>query len=175
MSIECKYTRTAQGDNGSVLPLSNTTTQPLIYMPALNAGAKTDRFVWRRPSLPESSYYYDFADYPMTVEFKIDAVNDVLYVNGNSVKSGMIADMNGYTSPYQSDSNLYMLSIDGTYGGMGKVYYLKIYDTTQVYRDLVPVWNNGVAGMWDKQNSVFYSNYKTGTVKCGKVVESKWF
>lgn len=174
MSIESKYTRTAMGAYGSVLPLSNSTTQPLIYMPALNASAKTDRFVWRRQSLPEASYYYDFADYPVTIEFKVDAVNDVLTVNNNVVKTGMIAAMNGYESPYESNSNLYMLSINGTYGGMGKVYYLKLYDATQVYRDLVPVWKDGVACMYDKQNNVYYSNTKTGTVTAGKIIESEW-
>ena len=174
MSIESKYTRTGMGVSGSVLPLSNSTTMPLVYMPALNASAKTDRFVWRRPSFPESSYYLDFADYPMTVEFKVDAVNDILYVDGVSVKTGMIEAMNGYTSPYQSDSNLYMLSINGTYGGMGKVYYLKLYDTTQVYRDLIPAWKDGVVGMYDKQNDTHYSNTKTGTVICGKIVEPEY-
>ena len=174
MSIEAKYTRTEMGVSGSVLPLSNTTTQPLIYMPALNASSKNDRFVWRRPGLPEASYYYDFADYPMTVEFKVDAVNDALTVNGNVVKTGMIAAMNGYTSPYESNSNLYMLSINGTYGGMGKVYYLKLYDETQVYRDLIPVWKDGVACVYDKQNNVYYSNTKTGTVTCGKIVEPEY-
>ena len=175
MSIESKYTRTAQGLSGSVLPLSNSTTQPLIYMPALNANSKTDRFVWRRSGLPEASYYYDFADYPMTVEFKVDAVNDVLTVNDNVVKTGMIAAMNGYESPYESSSNLYMLSINGTYGGMGKVYYLKLYEGTQIYRDLVPVWKDGAACMYDKQNDTYYSNTKTGTVICGKIIESEWF
>lgn len=174
MSIESKYTRTAMGVSGSVLPLSNSTTMPLIYMPALNANSKTDRFVWRRSGLPESSYYYDFADYPMTVEFKVDAENDALTVNDNVVKTGMIASMNGYTDPYESNSNLYMLSINGTYGGMGKVYYLKLYDTTQVYRDLIPVWKDGVACMYDKQNNVYYSNFKTGTVTAGKIIESEW-
>jgi len=174
MSIESKYTRTAMGVSGSILPLSNTTTQPLIYMPALNASSKNDRFVWRRSGLPESSYYYDFTDYPMTVEFKVDAVNDVLTVNGNIAKTGMIAAMNGYTDPYESYSNLYMLSINGTYGGMGKVYYLKIYDTTQVYRDLIPVWKDGVACMYDKQNNVYYSKTYTGTVICGKIVEPEY-
>ena len=175
MSIESKYTRTAMGISGSVLPLSNSTTMPLIYMPALNAGAKTDRFVWRRPSLPEVSYYYDFADYPMTVEFKVDAVNDALTVNDNVVKTGMIASMNGYTDPYESNSNLYMLSINGTYGGMGKVYYLKLYDATQVYRDLVPAYKDGNVGMYDKQNGNHYTNNKTGSVTMGKIIESRWF
>ena len=174
MSIESKYTRTDMGVSGSILPLSNSTTQPLIYMPALNASAKTDRFVWRRPSLPESSYYYEFDSYPMTVEFKVDAINDALYVNDTLVKSGMIAAMNGYTSPYESYSNLYMLSINGTYGGMGKVYYLKLYDTTQIYRDLIPAYKDGIIGMYDRQNGVFYSNSKTGTVVSGKIIEPKF-
>lgn len=174
MSIESKYTRTGMGVSGSILPLSNSTTQPLIYMPALNASAKTDRFVWRRSGLPEASYYYDFADYPVTIEFKVDAVNDALTVNGNVVKTGMIAAMNGYTDPYESNSNLYMLSINGTYGGMGKVYYLKLYDTTQVYRDLIPVWKDGVACMYDKQNNVYYSKTYTGTVICGKIIEPEY-
>ena len=178
MSIECKYTRTAQGDSGSILPLSNTTTAPLIYFPALDASQKVDHFVFRRAGYTEQRQDKIFDSYPVTTEYKLDAINDVLYIDGVSAKTGMIAGMNGYSSPYQSDSNLYMLSINGSYGGLGKVYYLKIYDETQVYRDLVPVWNNGVAGMYDKEHNVFYANIKTsttGTVIAGGIIESRWF
>ena len=175
MSIEGKYTRTAMGDAGSVLPLSTSTTNPVLYLPALTANGTTDRFVWRRGGYSEQNYFYNFSNYPLTINFKLDAVNDALYVNGSKVKTGMIAGMNGYSSPYESASNLYMLSIDGNYGGMGEVYPLKIYDTTQVYRDLIPARKDGSCGMYDKEHDVFYSNYKSGTIVCGKVVESRWF
>lgn len=173
MSIEGKYTRTAMGDSGSVLPLSTSTTNPVLYFPALNANAKTDRFVWRRGGYNEQNYYYSFSDYPFTVNFKLDAVNDELYVNGSKVKTGMIAGMNGYSSPYESASNLYMLSIAGNYGGLGKVYPLKIYDTTQVYRDLIPAWKDGSYGMYDKEHDVLYTNIKGGTIAIGKIKDKR--
>ena len=174
MSIEGKYTRTAQGDSGSVLPLSNNTTNPLIYFPALSAGAMIDRFVFRRNGYSEQRKDKTFSSYPVTTEFKLDAVNDILYIDGAVAKTGMIAGMGGYTSPYESSSNLYMLSIDGTYGGMGKVYPLKIYDTEQVYRDLVPAFKDGSIGMYDKEHGVFYTNTKEGTIIGGKIVEPEY-
>ena len=174
MSIKGKYTRTEQGDSGSVLPLSNNTTNPLIYFPALDAGQKVDRFVWRRTGYTEQRKDKTFSAYPVTTEFKLDAVNDVLYIDGASAKTGMIAGMGGYSSPYESYSNLYMLSIAGNYGGLGKVYYLKLYDTTQTYRDLVPAWKDGSLGMYDKQNDVLYTISGSGTVVLGKIVESEW-
>lgn len=175
MSIKLKYSRTDMGASGSVLPLSTSTTSPVLYFPALNANAKTDRFVWRRGGYTEQNYYMSFASYP-TDDFEVflDATLDKLYINGTNIKSGMIAGMNGYNSPYQSASNLYVFSIDGTYGGLGKVYYVKIYDTTQVYRDLIPAWKDGSLGFYDKQNDVFYTNTKqSGTFVAGKIQPMK--
>ena len=176
MSIKLKYMRDSQGDSGSVLPLSNNTTPPLIYFPALNASAKTDRFVWRRTGYTEQRQDITFTSYPMAdQEIYLDAVNDKLYINDTEVKSGMIAGMGGYTSPYESSSNLQMLSINGSYCGLGKIYYVQLYDTTQVYRDLVPAWKDGQFGMYDKENDVLYQNNKTaGTIVSGKIVESKY-
>lgn len=175
MSIECKYTRTEQGDSGSVLPLSNNTTAPLIYLPALDAGSMKDRFVWRRGGYNEQRADKEFSGYPVTTEFKVDAINDILYIDDAVALTGMIAAMNGYESPYESNSNLFMLSINGIYGGLGKIYYLKLYDTTQVYRDLIPAWKDGQFGMYDKENNVLYQNIKTdGTIVSGKIIESEY-
>lgn len=176
MSIKFKYTRTGMGTSGAVLPLTTNTTNPVAYFPALDGTKNIERFVLRRPNYNEQKYIFYFSSYPFTKEVFFDAVNDILYIDGENVKEGMIAGMDGYSNPYQSSSNLYMLSIDGSFGGLGKVYYVQLYDTTQVYRDLVPAWKDGSFGMYDKENSVLYTNTKSaGTIVSGKIIESKWF
>ena len=176
MNIALKYMRTAQGDSGSVLPLTNTTTSPLIYFPALNANAKTDRFVWRRGGYNEQKYSLEFTAYPTPdYEVLLDADHDNLYIDGTLVLSGMINGMAGYASPYESYSNLMMFSINKTYGGLGKVYYVKIWDKYQIYRDLVPAWKDGEFGMYDRAHDVLYKDTGGGTVVLGKISESHYF
>ena len=176
MNIALKYMRTAQGESGSVFPLTNTTTNPLIYFPALNAGAKTDRFVWRRTGYTEKNYYLKFTAYPTPdYEVLLDADHDKLYIDGTLVQSGMIDGMAGYASPYESNSNLMMFSINKTYGGLGKVYYVKIWDKYQTYRDLVPAWKDGEFGMYDRAHDVLYKNTGGGTAVLGKISESHYF
>jgi len=178
MSIRGKFTRDDQGASGSVLLVTNTTTAPLIYFPALNANSKQDRYVWRRSGYSEQSYYLSFANYPFTQEVVLDAVNDTLTVNGTLVKSGMIAGMGGYTSPYSSSSNMYMFSITGSYAGNGKIYYLKIDDGSTPVFDLIPAYKDSKAGVYNKIDGTFYANASTNAnaaLTAGKIVESEWF
>jgi len=176
MTIEGKYTRDDYGNNGSVMLLTTTTTQPLIYLPALS-GYTTERYVWRRPGYSEQSYMISTITYPFTCEMKVDAINDVLTLNGNVVKTGMIAGMNGYDSPYESDSNMYMFSIISTYSGDGKVYYLKITDGTTPLFDLIPAYKDGEAGFYNKVNGTFYKNASTDStakLTAGKIIEPEF-
>lgn len=177
MSIRGKFTRDAMGASGSVLLVTNTTTPPLIYFPALTAGGAPDRYVWRRSGYSEQRYDYDFTGYPVTEEAVLDAINDTLTVNGDIVKTGMIAGMNGYSSPYQSNSNLYMFSIVENYAGNGKIYYLQIDDGTTPVMDLVPAYKDGAAGFYNKITGTFYGNASTNTnaaFTAGKIVEHEY-
>lgn len=176
MSIEGKYTRDTSGSQGSVILVTTTTTAPLIYLPALS-GTTTERFVWRRGGYTEQSFFINNITYPYTTEMVVDAVNDTLTLNGNVVKTGMIAGMNGYNSPYESSSNMYMFSIAGTYAGDGKVYYLKITDGTTPVFDLMPAYKDGDAGFYNKVTGVFFKNASTNTstyLVAGKIVEPEY-
>ena len=68
-----------------------------------------------------------------------------------------------------------MFSINKTYGGLGKVYYVKIWDKYQIHRDLVPAWKDGEFGMYDRAHDVLYKNTGGGTVVLGKISESNYF
>ena len=149
MSIRLKFTRVDMGTSGSVV-LATTTTTPLIYLPALNNSSKTDRYVWRRPSVPEQSHTVTFADYPYSAEVYVDAQNDILYIDGIARKTGMIAGMNGYSSPYESASNIYLFSIAGSYWGHSQIYYLKIEENGVAIRDFIPVRKDGAGYMYDR-------------------------
>ena len=54
------------------------------------------------------------------------------------------------------------------------MYYCKIWNNGTLVRDYIPAFKDGVAGMWDKTNSVFYSNAGTGTFSVGKVKEPRY-
>ena len=174
MSIRGKFTRDGMGASGSVLLVTTNTTNPVLYFPALNAGGKTERYVWRRAGYNEQSYFMDFDDYPLTEEAILDAANDTLTVNGEVVLTGMIAGMNGYSSPYQSSSNLYMFSIAENYAGNGKVYYLQINDGSTPLFDLIPAYKDGIVGFYNKVDGTFYSNASSNVsaiLTAGKIVE----
>ncbi|GEM_PF-5401682 len=53
-------------------------------------------------------------------------------------------------------------------GNYGKIYYVKIYEGNTLKRHFVPcVDNNGVAGLYDKQNKKFYKNNGSGSFSIG--------
>ena len=171
LSLKGKLTRTEMGASGSVMLLSTSTTNPVLYFPALNASSKQDRYVWRRNGYSEQSYYYSFDAYPVTEEVYLDAINDKLYLNGSLVKSGMIAGMNGYSSPYESNSNLYLYGIGNTYRGVGKIYYCQIWDNTTLVRDFIPCLdNNGRPCMYDLAGKKTYYNLGTDEFTYGRKI-----
>lgn len=58
--------------------------------------------------------------------------------------------------------------------GAVTMYYCKIWNNNTLVRDYIPCYKDGVLGMWDKANSVFYGNVGTGTFTTSKIVESKY-
>ena len=55
-----------------------------------------------------------------------------------------------------------------------KMYYFKFWLNGGLVRDFVPVFQDGVAGMLDKVNGVFYTNDGTGDFLVGKILEPEY-
>ena len=93
---------------------------------------------------------------PPTGRFLVDKNKAITTINGESFTN------TSYT--FQSDYNLAIFSIvtpNGVDSRMisMKLYSCQIYDDNVLIRDYVPVTDsNGVAGLWDKVNSVFYQS-----------------
>ena len=167
MSVKGKFTRTEQGMTGSVILLSTNTQNPVFYFPGIQSSNKIDRYVWRRNGYTEQSYFLEFSSYPITEEVYLDAINDKLYLNDELVLEDMIAGMGGYDSPYESSSVMGMFGMaDGQFLGAGKVYYCKIWDGTELIRDINPaIDEDGVGFMFDKVTHTCYLNLGTGKFK----------
>ena len=56
----------------------------------------------------------------------------------------------------------------------GNVYGVEITNGQNVVADFIPSIKDGVLGMWDKANGVFYPNAGTGTFTTGKIVEPEY-
>ena len=56
--------------------------------------------------------------------------------------------------------------------GTVRIYSCQLYDNGTLVRDFVPCINNGVAGLYDKVNKVFYSNMGTGNFIAGPEKDS---
>ena len=75
----------------------------------------------------------------------------------------MIAGMNGYNSPYESTSNMYMFAIANSYHGAGKIYYLQINDGGTLVRDFIPVLSpDGEPCMFDRVTGKLFCNQGSG-------------
>ena len=74
-----------------------------------------------------------------------------------------------------SSVNVYLFALNSSniHSGM-KVHYLKIWKADTLYLDLVPVKriSDGVVGLLDKLNNVFYTNAGSGTFVAGKEIQA---
>lgn len=76
-----------------------------------------------------------------------------------------------------SSKTLYMFTYGGspgstTYTNQCRVYYCKIWQSGTLVRDFVPViWGDGVAGMYDKVNGVFYKSITTTEFTAGPEID----
>ena len=88
-------------------------------------------------------------------------------------------NLKAFTS-YTGTWNLYLFALNNTgtspngYFGYGKIWGYTHTRNSSTLVDLIPAFKDGVAGMLDKANNVFYSNAGTGTFTAGKIVESEW-
>ena len=73
-------------------------------------------------------------------------------------------------------STLYMFANQNGLAYPNMIYFCKLWNPTNdtLVRDYIPCYKDGVAGMLDKQNNVFYSNAGTGNFGVGKVVEPEY-
>lgn len=57
----------------------------------------------------------------------------------------------------------------------GKVYYLKIYNSGTLVRNMLPCKNeSGIVGMYDIIEKKFYNNNGTGTFTAGPIATTSW-
>jgi hypothetical protein len=107
-----------------------------------------------------SHYYNGWKDFPISVKFTdrfiLDKDKNVITIGGsNSIT-------HTYTA-FQCAYNMYLFAANtaGTAGtfGKAKLYSCQIYDNGTLVRDFVPVKrSDGVIGLYDKLNNVFYSS-----------------
>lgn len=99
--------------------------------------------------------------------FKID--KNLVYVNGDLVKTYTAS-----TTLSTSNTLIFNRKTSLVDSGPVTIYYCKIWNNNEVVRYLIPCFKDGVAGMLDKANNVFYSNVGSGTFTVGKIVEPKY-
>lgn len=115
-------------------------------------------------NLTSSSTYTHFAKYIFDIKSGAIKVYDD---NGNTLISST-ATASAYAN---ANMPIFGLNRGGTlYYYTLIIYNFKIYDGTTLVRDFVPARRNadGELGMYDKANSVFYTNAGTGTFIAGK-------
>ena len=105
---------------------------------------------------------------------KFDIVCDVL--NKNVIYNGTSYPF-AYTSAL-TNLNIFIFTRNegGSYAdkSTAKCWLFKIYDNGTLVRDFIPCYKDGVLGMLDKVNSVFYQNAGTGTFIKGRIVEPEY-
>ena len=101
----------------------------------------------------------------ITERFKADLNKNIFNVNG--VSYTFTAET--FTCP--NTFTLFAMNNNGTNGYSAhknmKLYSCQIYDNGTIVRDYVPCTQNGVAGLYDIVNGVFYTNSGTGTFAVG--------
>lgn len=112
----------------------------------------------------ETDYNYSL----LGVRHLIDMDKEVLTIDNNRILTGAV-------STFSCKNNLLLLSYDGgvTFTSYGKIYSCQIYDNGTLVRDYIPCMNTeGVYGLYDKVNGVFYAS-ATDSGFTGKWAENK--
>lgn len=110
--------------------------------------------------------------------FTLDANEALMTSADGSVTNGITSEV--VTRTLAGGNNLYVLGTSvnaqkkGTYPCDVKVYGMKIWDNGTLVRDFVPRIVNGVAGLWDSENSEFHgkTSDSVGKVRYGGPIES---
>lgn len=111
--------------------------------------------------------------------FEYNASTKTLTINGTDYVFSSVTALST-----QSNLNIYlftdnsigstMTAYNTTYTLKGKIYYFQYYEGDTLVADFIPVFKNGVAGMLNKVNDVFYTNAGIGSFSVGKIFESKY-
>lgn len=118
------------------------------------------------------------SNYNKTVPFVVDKNKNVTMIDGDIAYTAPTAT---FTAP--KSMTLFAVNNNGTINkGSVRFYYCKIYDNGTLVRDYIPVKNaDGVYGMYDLVNDVFYGNLGTGTflgvelvTSVGQVIDFKY-
>ena len=113
---------------------------------------------------------------PLDSYYKYITNKNTFTAYNSSGSSVFTYNFNASTS-FETQTNLIIGRFDDTapqYIGTVRHKSLKITKNNSLVRDLIPTFQSGSAGMWDKENGVFYSNQGTGDFSVGKIVESEY-
>ena len=103
-----------------------------------------------------------------TKRYKVTMTSSQLFLDDNLQASYSVGD-------FQCEQNAWLMSCYSSSASeyaRGRLYSAKIYDGNTLVRNFIPCKNpDGVIGMWDDVNSVFYGNAGTGSFAAGAEVK----
>lgn len=117
----------------------------------------------------ECTYMHDYQDITLTTVYGRYQVSKNSYTFTANGESTTFSSSGNSTS-----TNLYLLSSDSkTFkAASARIYSCKIEAMSVIYRDFIPCKNaQGVVGLWDDINLVFYGNSGTGAFVAGPEIE----
>ena len=170
----------AQSGLSSILDFEYTDVSETMSM--LDARKGDTRFYLCHSGVPSNTPYFYYG-YGSAVQSSVSPEANTRYLvetslagNSQTMKvDGVQILSNTNSSTYNLNVNLYLFGMNYStpqFLAKAKLYSCKIYNGTLV-RDFTPVFKDGVLGMWDSVNSVFYSNAGTGAFSHGKVAGKK--
>lgn len=110
--------------------------------------------------------------FPINQKFEFEVGNNYVKKNGTTILTGTTI------SSFTGDCPIQILRDNPTGSSTcakGKVYYLKIYNSGTLVRNMLPCKNeSGIVGMYDIIEKKFYNNNGTGTFIAGPIVTTSW-
>lgn len=129
----------------------------------------------------QSGYELYIADYTHTISLWVQASNNSIILNGDSIDENIHTvnfeitentlhlsndDGNEYTDSFNPTNNnkslIQLFSHRGYYNATGRIYSCKIWDNNIMIYDLIPVRKNGVGYMFDKLSNKIFGNSANG-------------
>jgi hypothetical protein len=110
--------------------------------------------------------------FPINQKFEFEVGNNYVKKNETTVLTGTTI------SSFTGDCPIQILRDNPTSSSTcakGKVYYLKIYNSGTLVRNMLPCKNiSGILGLYDIVNNIFYTNAGTGTFTAGPIATASW-
>ena len=118
-------------------------------------------------------YFYSNGYNELNVKHTYKIANGVFYRDGEVVD----ATCEGATTSPNSPLALLTINtnnvLDVTQPFVGNFYSCTMKENSTLVRDFIPCYKDGVVGMWDKVNEVFYANAGQGAFTAGKIKEER--